>query len=291
MMNILPGGPEAMFVGENFDLATIASVRQNLGLNEPPALRYIKWVMAALHGDFGRSFRDGQPVLGEILDRLSATVQLSASALILALVVALVTGILSAVRPNSWIDRLSSLIAFLGLSFPSFWLGIMLILIFSQVLGWLPGSGIAEYGRESDILLRIRHAILPTITLASVQMAAFMRYTRSAMLDVLRDDYIRTAQSKGLGQRTILLRHAFRNALIPVVTAVGLALPNLVGGAVIVETVFSWPGLGRLAVDAVFQRDYPLVMGVEMIIALFIVMANLATDLIYPIVDPRVTYE
>jgi peptide/nickel transport system permease protein len=291
IMTVLPGGPEGMFVGENMDAATIASVRRNLGLDEPVPVQYVRWLGAALRGDLGRSFRDGQPVLEHIVSRIPATLQLTAAALVLALAVAIPAGIVSATRRDSWLDRLLTPVAFFGLSFPSFWLGIMLILLFSEVLGWLPGSGIATYGSEHDLLARTRHAVLPTVTLASIQIASFMRYTRAAMLEVLGEEYVRTAHAKGLAPRAVLVKHALRNAMIPVVTVVGLAMPALVGGSVIVETVFAWPGLGRLAVDAVFQRDYPIIMGIELIIGAAIILANLCTDLTYSLVDPRVTYE
>jgi peptide/nickel transport system permease protein len=290
-MNVLPGGPEALYAEENLDPATIAYVRRNLGLDEPLPVRYVRWVAAAARGDLGRSFRDGQPVLDHIAARLPATLQLSVLALALALVVAIPAGVVTANHPHSWLDRLLTPASFLGLSLPSFWLGIMLILLFSGVLGWLPGSGMVTYGRETDVLSRLQHAVLPTVTLAAVQVAAFMRYTRAAMLEVLTEDYVRTARAKGLAPRRVMLKHALRNALIPVVTLVGLSLPGLVGGAVIVETVFAWPGLGRLAVDSVFKRDYPVIMGIQMIIATVIVVANLATDLLYSIIDPRVAYE
>jgi len=291
VMNLLPGGPEALYAGENLDPATISYVRRNLGLDEPVPIRYIRWVAAAVHGDFGRSFRDGQPVLDHITSRVPATLQLTVSALTLALVIAIHAGVVGATQPHSWLDHILTPVTFLGLSFPSFWLGIMLILLFSGALGWLPGSGLATYGREQDLLSRLRHALLPTVTLAAIQVAAFMRYTRAAMLEVLTEDYIRTARAKGLAPGSVMLKHALRNALIPVVTLVGLSLPALVGGSVIVETVFAWPGLGRLAVDSVFKRDYPVIIGIQMIIAAVIVLANLVTDLLYSVLDPRVTYE
>jgi peptide/nickel transport system permease protein len=291
IMTVLPGGPEGMFVGENMDAATIAAVRRNLGLDDPLPVQYARWLAAAVRGDLGRSFRDGQPVLDHIVARIPATLQLTGAALGLALAVALPAGILVATRRDSWLDRLLTPVAFFGLSFPSFWLGIMLILLFSESLGWLPGSGIATYGHEADVGARVSHAVLPTVTLAAIQIAAFLRYTRAAMLEVLGEDYVRTARAKGLAPRAVLVKHSLRNALIPVVTVVGLALPGLVGGAVIVETVFAWPGLGRLAVDAVFQRDYPIIMGIELIIGAAIILANLATDLTYSWLDPRVTYE
>jgi peptide/nickel transport system permease protein len=291
VMNLLPGGPEALYAGENLDPAAIAYVRRNLGLDEPLPVRYVRWVGSAVRGDLGRSFRDGKPVLDHIVTRLPATLQLNVLALAVALTVAIPAGVLVAYHPHSWLDRLLTPASFVGLSFPSFWLGIMLILLFSRVLGWLPGSGMVSYGREGDVLSRLQHAVLPTLTLAAIQVAAFMRYTRAAMLEVLTEDYVRTAHAKGLVPRRVLLKHALRNAMIPVVTLVGLALPALVGGSVIVETVFAWPGLGRLAVDSVFKRDYPVIMGIQMIIATVIVLANLVTDLLYAILDPRVAYE
>jgi peptide/nickel transport system permease protein len=291
IMNVLPGGPEALYAGENLDPAAIAYIRRNLGLDEPLPVRYVRWVTAAARGDLGRSFRDGQPVFDHIAARLPATLQLSVLALLLALGVAIPAGVLVASRPHSWLDRLLTPASFLGLSFPSFWLGIMLILLFSGVLGWLPGSGMETYGRETNVLSRLQHAVLPTVTLAAVQVAAFMRYTRAAVLEVLTEDYVRTAQAKGLPPGRVLLKHALRNALIPVVTLVGLSLPTLIGGSVIVETVFAWPGLGRLAVDSVFKRDYPVIMGIQMVIATVIVLANLVTDLLYAVLDPRVAYD
>ena len=197
-MNVLPGGPEALYAGENLDPAAIAYVRRNLGLDQPLPVQYVRWVAAAARGDLGRSFRDGQPVLDHIAERLPATLQLSMLALLLALAVAIPAGVLAASRPHSWLDRILTPASFLGLSLPSFWLGIMLILLFSGVLGWLPGSGMVTYGRETDVLSRLQHAVLPTVTLASVQVAAFMRYSRAAVLEVLTEDYVRTAQAKGL---------------------------------------------------------------------------------------------
>src|SRR6266550_1209248 len=191
----------------------------------------------------------------------------------------------AAVRRGTIWDTLGSAVALFGVSFPSFWLGIMLILLFSEVLHLLPPSGLSEYGREAELSARVRHAILPTLTLGLIQMASFMRFTRSSLLEVLRQDYVRTARAKGLGGGRVVWRHALRNALIPVVTVVGLALPTLVGGAVLTETVFAWPGIGRLAVGAVFERDYPVIMGVNVMVAAVVIVANLLTDLAYCVID------
>jgi len=192
-------------------------------------------------------------------------------------------------RGTAW-DTLASGIALFGISFPSFWLGIMLILLFSEGLGLLPPSGLAPFGQEGDVLTRLRHAALPTLTLGLIQMAAFMRFTRSSLLEVLHQDYVRTARAKGVSGGRVVWHHALRNALIPVVTAVGLSLPVLVGGAVLTETVFAWPGIGRLAVGAVFERDYPVIMGVNLMVGAVVIGANLLTDLVYCAIDPRISY-
>ena len=290
LMRLAPGGPEAVLIGGEFSQEAAAQIRQRLGLDRPLALQYLGWAGAALRGDLGRSFKTGDPVLTLILDRLGPTVQLTAGALVFALVVAIPLGVLAAVRRGTIWDTVGSAVSLFGVSFPSFWLGIMLILIFSEVFPLLPPSGLSEYGRESDVAARLRHAILPTLTLGLIQMASFMRFTRSSLLEVLRQDYVRTARAKGLGGAPVVWRHALRNALIPVVTVVGLSLPTLVGGAVLTETVFAWPGIGRLAVGAVFERDYPVIMGVNLIVAGVVITANLITDLAYCVIDPRISY-
>jgi peptide/nickel transport system permease protein len=290
IMRLAPGGPEAVLVGAEFSPEVAAQVRQRLGLDRPLLIQYGTWVMAALQGDLGRSFKTGDPVAALIWDRLGPTLQLTGGALILALLVAVPLGVLAAVRRNTIWDTLASAVSLFGISFPSFWLGIMLILLFSEVLRLLPPSGLSEYGREGDLVARLRHAVLPTLTLGLIQMASFMRFTRSSLLEVLRQDYVRTAQAKGLRGARVIWRHALRNALIPVVTVVGLSLPVLVGGAVLTETVFAWPGLGRLAVGAVFERDYPVIMGVNLMVAAIVIVANLLTDVAYCLIDPRISY-
>ncbi len=204
--------------------------------------------------------------------------------------VAVPLGVLAAVRRDSAWDTIATAVSLFGVSFPSFWLGIMLILLFSEAIPLLPPSGLSEYGRETDLLERLRHAVLPTLTLGLIQMAAFMRFTRSSLLEALRQDYVRTARAKGVPGGRVVWRHALRNALIPVVTVVGLSLPTLVGGAVLTETVFAWPGLGRLAVGAVFERDYPILMGVNLLVAAIVIGANLLTDVAYCLIDPRIAY-
>ena len=291
IMRAAPGGPEAVLIGGEFSAEAAAQIRQRLGLDRPLVQQYATWASAALRGDLGRSFKTGDPVAALILDRLGPTLQLTGSALVFALLVAIPLGVLAAVRRGSTWDTLASAVSLFGVSFPSFWLGIMLILLFSEVLHVLPPSGLSEYGQEGDLVSRIRHAILPTLTLGMIQMAAFMRFTRSSLLEALRQDYVRTARAKGLANTKVVWHHALRNALIPVVTVVGLSLPTLVGGAVLTETVFAWPGIGRLAVGAVFERDYPVIMGVNLIVAGVVITVNFMTDLAYAVIDPRIGYK
>jgi peptide/nickel transport system permease protein len=290
LMRLAPGGPEAVLIGGEFSQEAAARIRQRLGLDQPLALQYASWAWAAARGDLGRSFKTGDPVATLILDRLGPTVQLTGGALAFALAVAVPLGVLAAVRRNTVWDTVGSAVSLFGVSFPSFWLGIMLILLFSESFRLLPPSGLSEYGREGELGARLRHAILPTLTLGLIQMAAFMRFTRSSLLEALRQDYVRTARAKGVPGARVVWRHALRNALIPVVTVVGLSLPVLVGGAVLTETVFAWPGIGRLAVGAVFERDYPIIMGVNLLVAAIVIGANLLTDIAYCLIDPRITY-
>jgi peptide/nickel transport system permease protein len=290
LMRLAPGGPEAVLIGGEFSQEVAAQIRHRLGLDRPLLVQYGTWALAAARGDLGRSFKTGDPVATLILDRLGPTLQLTGAALVLALVVAVPLGVLAAVRRDTLWDTLASAVSLFGVSFPSFWLGIMLILLFSEALHLLPPSGVSEYGREADLAARLRHAVLPTLTLGLIQMAAFMRFTRSSLLEVLRQDYVRTARAKGVPGGRVIWRHALRNGLIPVVTVVGLSLPTLVGGAVLTETVFAWPGIGRLAVGAVFERDYPVIMGVNLLVATIVIAANLLTDLAYCVIDPRISY-
>ncbi len=290
IMHLAPGGPEAVLIGGDFSQETAAQIRQQLGLDRPLLAQYGSWALAALRGDLGRSFKTGDPVLALIRERLGPTLQLTAGALLFAIFAAIPLGVLAAVRRDTIWDTLGSAASLFGVSFPSFWLGIMLILLFSEAFRLLPPSGLSDYGREGELASRLRHAILPTLTLGLIQMASFMRFTRSSLLEVLRQDYVRTARAKGVAGVRVIWRHALRNALIPVVTVVGLSLPVLVGGAVLTETVFAWPGIGRLAVGAVFERDYPVIMGVNLLVAAMVVTANLLTDIAYCFIDPRITY-
>ena len=291
VMMIAPGGPEAVLMGDDISPEAAARIRANLGLDQPIPVQYLRWLGNTVRGDLGTSFRTGESVLGLITDRLPNSLILTLAAFVFALMVAIPFGVLAAVKYNSWIDKLASVVAFLGVSFPSFWLGIVFILIFSFRFGWFPVSGMAPYGMEGDFWVRLHHLVLPAVTLGSVQMATYMRFTRSGMLEVLRQDYIRTANAKGLHPRKVIVKHALRNGLISVITVVGLSLPALVGGAVLTETIFAWPGVGRLAVNAVFQRDYPIIMGVNMAVAVVTVTVNLLVDVVYTMVDPRIAFD
>jgi peptide/nickel transport system permease protein len=290
ILHIAPGGPEAMLIGDQYNEQMAADARRNLGLDRPLPVQYVSWLGNLVSGDLGRSFFDGTPVAKVILDRVPATLQLAAAALLLSVSSGIVLGIVAAIFHSTVFDRLATIVAMIGVSFPSFWLGIMLILLFSTQLGWLPSSGIATYGQEGDIGSRARHLVLPAVTLSMLQLAIFMRFTRSAMLDVLSHDYIRTARAKGLRELVVVTRHAFRNALIPLLTIASFSIKSMIGGAVFVEVVFAWPGMGRLAVDSVFARDYPVVLGLTLLLSAVTIAANLAVDLLYPVVDPRIDY-
>jgi peptide/nickel transport system permease protein len=288
LIRLAPGGPEQVFLGEQGSAEEVARLRVQLGLDRPWPVQYWQWLGRALRGDLGRSFQTGTSVTALIGEHLGPTLQLTGTALVLAVIAGVAGGIVAAIRPHSLLDRLATGLALVGISFPAFWLGIMLILLFSGLLGWLPSSGLARVGEEDRLLSRLQYAVLPSVTLATYQLAIFMRFTRASMLDVIRQEYVTVARAKGLSEASTLLRHALRNALLPVVTILGFSVRLLVSGAVLVETVFAWPGLGRLATDAVFQRDYPVVLGVTVLVATVTVLVNVVVDLVYAAVDPRI---
>lgn len=278
IMYATPGDPAILMLGENAPQAELEALREQLGLNEPVYVQYAIWMGNVLRLDFGRSIRSGRPVTNEISARLPATVELAVLATLLAVAIGVPLGIVSANRPNSVVDHVSTVAAFGGLAMPVFWQGLMMILIFSLWLGWLPPSG--RLGGWA-------YYVLPTVTLGTSAIAAITRMTRATMLETLSQDYVRTARSKGVQHRTILYRHALRNAMIPIVTVIGLQFGGLLSGAVITETIFSWPGIGRLAVDAIRSKDFPVVQGVVMVFALLYALVNLITDVLYAYLDPR----
>lgn len=281
MLLLTPGDPAQVLAGPDAPREVVERLREDLGLDQPFLVQYGRFLVQALQGDLGYSIRTGRPVMHEISRRLWATIELSAAALLLAVVLGMTFGIMAAVRPYSVLDYTSMSVALVGISIPVFWLGLMLMLLFSVHLRWLPAAG-----RDG-----LAHLILPAVTLAAPTLAVIARFTRSAMLEVLGEDYIRTAKAKGLSQQTVVLRHALRNAFIPIITIIGVRLGILIGGSVLTETVFAWPGLGRLVVDSVAARDLPVVQATVLLIALILACVNLLTDLLYGVINPRVRYE
>ena len=264
----------------------IERLRRALKLDRPVHEQYVVFVASALRGDFGESLRYRTPALEEILARVPATLQLSVVAYLFALAVAIPAGIVSAVRRGGMADFVSRFVSLIGVSFPSFWLGLILILIFAVRLRWLPVSG-----RGEGLVDGLKALVLPAVTLGTAYAATLMRLLRSSLLEVLNQDFIRTARAKGLGDRAVLLRHALRNALIPVVTVAGLQIGFLISGSVIVEVVFSWPGVGRLVVDSIGARDYPIVQAAVVLLASALILINLLVDVMYALIDPRIDYE
>lgn len=290
LVNLAPGGPAIMTTMET-TLEQHEAHRIRLGLDKPIHVRFGKWLLATFRGDFGRSFNDGRPVLDVLGERLPPTLLLGGATLLVSLAAGVPIGVFSATHRYSPYDHTVTLFSFFGVSVPAFWLAIMLILLFSVELRWLPSSGIATIGMPFSILDRVAHMLMPVVVLATVTLPQLVRFTRSALLEVLSQDYVRTARAKGMREPRVLFRHALRNALIPVATVLGLLIPRLIGGAVITETIFGWPGMGQLAVTSAIGRDYPLIMGVTVIVAAVVIAANLAVDLAYGWLDPRIRYE
>lgn len=309
IMHLAPGDPASLSLGVDATPSLIAKTRVEMGLDKPLYIQYSNFLLKALHGDFGDSYYTKQPVFSELLRLFPATVELTFFAMVLALVGGITAGIISAYKQYSIFDNTSMIIALGGISIPVFWLGLMLMWIFSLTIGWTPTSGRIDmridiheitklYVLDSILTWNmialkdsIKHLILPSITLATIPMAIVARFTRSSMLEVIRQDYIRTAKAKGLKESVIVRKHALKNALIAVVTVVGLQIGMLLGGAVVTETVFSWPGLGRLIVEAILRRDYPLVQGAILFIAFIYTIMNFIVDISYSYIDPRIRYD
>jgi len=287
MINLAPGGPSALM---RFDVTPEQreALTRRFGLDQPVPVRYLQWLAGALHGDLGTSLTTQQPVLDRIGERLPNTLLLSGLALTLSIVVGIPMGVASALRRGKPTDYTLSTLSLLGLSIPAFWFGIMLILTFSVTLQWLPSSGVATTGADFSLTDRLQHLIMPTIVLSTAALPTVVRFTRSAMLEVLGQDYIRTATAKGLSRTVVTYGHALRNALVPVISVIGALVPRLVGGAVVTEAVFGWPGMGRLAVEAANGRDYPLVVGITVVIAAIVILTSLLVDLAYTWIDPRI---
>jgi peptide/nickel transport system permease protein len=291
VLHLAPGDPAEIMLGSQATQADLERLRAELGLTEPLYVQYVHWLGQVARGDLGRSIWMKRPVLAEVLGRFKATLVLTGSALVLSTAVGLALGIASAVRPNSLLDRLSAVASLFGASMPVFWLGIVLMVIFALWLGWLPASGMfAPYG-GGDLRDLFVHLALPAVTLAAASVTIIARLTRSTMLETLGQDYIRTARAKGVVERAVVLRHGLKNALIPIVTVVGVQAGYLLGGAVLTETVFAWPGVGTLMVQGILARDFPLVQGCVLVVALSFVLINLVVDLLYAWLDPRIRYE
>ena len=289
LMHLAPGGPLAVYtMNPTLRAEDIARIEKNFGLDRPIYVQYAKWASGMLKGDWGRSFRDSQPVTRIISSRMLATFELAGTALAFAIIVGVVLGTIGAVKQYSIADYLSTIGAMLALSIPTFWFGLMAIFLFSVKLGWLPSGGRQTLGEDFSLIDRLEHLVLPAAVLGFVLVATWSRYTRASMLEVINQDYIRVARAKGLDERGVVLGHALRNALGPLVILAGIQIPLVFGGALVTESVFTWPGMGRLFVDSLNYRDYPVMMGILFITAVLVVFFNLVADVIAALIDPRI---
>ncbi len=286
LIHALPGDPAILFLGEEADAQTVAAFRARLGFDRPLVVQYVDWLQRAVRGDLGRSLRTNQPVTEAILQRLPVTLELLAISLLVSLIIAFPLGILAAVKRNSSVDLLSTLFALVGYAMPTFWLGIILIYVFALLLHWLPPSGFVPI--PSSIPENVRSLILPALTLGTALAALVTRQLRSGMLEVLGQDYVRTARAKGLSERDVVGKHALKNAVLSVVTVVGLQIGGLLGNTIITETLFALPGVGRLMIDSIFSRDFFVVQGVILFLAMGYVVSNLSVDIFYCYLDPRI---
>jgi peptide/nickel transport system permease protein len=289
MIHLIPGDPAAAIAGMSATPEQIANIRRDLGLNEPLVAQLWHWYGNLLHGDLGRSLLLGQPVMQATMQRLPVTVALSAYALVLTLLIGLLSGTVAALRQNTWIDQAAMMLAMLGISLPSFYLGLLMIIVFAVDLRWLPTGGYIAL--TADPVGWLATSTMPAISLALLLAGLLARITRSTMLEVLRQDYIRTARAKGLPSRTVVMKHALANALIPITTVVGIIVSLLISGSVVVETLFSIPGIGQLLTQAVLNRDYPMVQGGLLITTALLVLVNIGVDVCYALLDPRIRYD
>jgi len=292
LLQAIPGGPTAAYRGTATVTADdLARIERDLGLDRPILIQYGLWLGKFVTGDWGVSFVARRPVLDLIAERLPATMWLMAAALGLSILIAVPVGVVAAIRRGRWLDNVITGASFVGLSLPAFWLGLMLIVIFTVWLGWLPGGGIGPPGVDPDLPTRLRYLILPTVTLATVSTGFFSRYLRAAVIDVLSRDHIAFLRAKGVSRSSLYLKHGLRSAAIPFVTVVAIHIPEYLVGTVVVETIFAWPGIGRLFWESAARFDYPVLMGVLVLGALLVVGSNLIADLLYGVLDPRVRYD
>ena len=288
ILHLAPGGPMSQFAaGGEMSQEDLDRIAEQMGLNRALPVQYLEWLWLMLRGDWGLSYRDKQPVLHIIASHIGATLELMLTSTLLAMLIGAWVGILGAIRRYSLFDSLATVGAMIALSIPTFWFGLVVIYVFSVGLGWLPSGNRYTIG-DGSLVNRIHHLIGPCIVLALVSTAVWSRYMRSSMLEVINQDYVRTARAKGVPERQILLRHAFRNALLPMITITGLHVPTLLSGALVTETVFTWPGMGRLFLDSISYRDYPVVMGILMFTAVLVLLGSLIADLLYGLADPRI---
>ncbi len=287
LLQLVPGDPVRLALGTRYDQATYDALRARSGLDQPLVLQYLHYIGHALTGDLGVSFRSGRPVTSIVVERLPATLSLAVTAVLLAVVVAFPLGVLSGIRSGSWLDHTARVFSQFGVSVPDFWMGIMGILLFTGVLGWLPPSGYVSL--TEDPVQWASHVILPAATVGLVTASILTRFIRSAVLEVLAEDYIRTADGKGLRRRLVVTRHVLRNAMIPVVTVVAVQLASLLGGVIVIEVLFAWPGIGRLTYDSVQARDYPVLQGAVLFVAALFLLINLLVDVLYARLDPRIS--
>src|SRR3954452_1661523 len=289
LVNAVPGSPVADLA---FNPTTrpedIAAIKHALGLDQPLYKRYFVWLSHVVRGDLGLNMVTYRPVTRDIADRLPNTLKLTFSAFVLALVFSIPVGVYSAVKRNSAFDYIATVASVAGVSIPNFWFGLILILFFAVNLGWFPTGGVVPIRGDAGLLVQLKHLVLPSIALAIVELASWTRYIRGQMLEVIRQDYIRTARAKGLKDRVVIFRHALRNALLPLITLLGLAIPSFFSGALIIETIFSWPGIGRLTFDAAQARNYTVIMGTVLLSSTLVILGNLLADIGYSLLDPRI---
>lgn len=308
LIHLIPGDPAQIILGEKATPQALAELRQKLGLNDPLYIQYLRFAGKILHGDFGRSVITNSLVLDELAVYFPATLELSVAAMLIAIIVGVAAGVIAAVKQYSWFDNISMMGALIGVSFPIFWLGLIMIWLFGLVLGWLPPSARLDPGIRLEAITNIYfldailtanwpalknvllHLLMPALALGTIPMAIIARMTRSSMLEVMRQDYIRTARAKGLAEWVVVLKHALKNAFMPILTVIGLQFGSLMGGAVLTETIFSWPGVGRMMYHAIMSRDFPMVQGGILAIAVIFVLVNLLVDIMYTMIDPRIRY-
>lgn len=290
IVNMAPGDAVDLMIDPGMSQADVERQREALGLNDPIHVRYVKWVGNLVQGNLGYSFVNKRQVADRIAERVGPTLMLTVTALVLAYLIAIPIGVISATRQYSWADYGSTLFGLIGISLPNFFLGLAAIYVFSLKLDLLPTGGMMTIGSEGAILDRLRHLAMPAVVLGLSSAGAVMRYTRSSMLEVLRQDYIRTARSKGLAEWRVVYKHGLRNAAIPLVTVLSFQATALIGGAIITEQIFQWPGMGRLVLEGISQRDYPMIMGINVLTAILVVVFNLAADAVYALIDPRIKF-